>query len=92
MEAGIKLVHIPYRGAAPALTDMSAGSVMLPDLPAVLTIRSGAVTGLALTTERSLFVPDLPTTTELGVPGVIPQLVRPDCAGRHAREHPRARS
>ena len=75
MEAGIKLVHVPYRGAAPALTDMLGGHVqlMLPDLPAVLEpIRSGAVTGLALTSpERSPFVPELPTTTELGFPRVI---------------------
>ena len=75
MEAGIKLVHVPYRGAAPALADMLGGHVqlMLPDLPAVLEqIRSGAVTGLALTSPgRSPFVPDLPTTTELGFPQVI---------------------
>ena len=75
MEAGIKLVHVPYRGAAPALTDMLGGHVqlMLPDLSAVLEqIRSGAVTGLAVTSPgRSPFAPDLPTTTELGFPGVI---------------------
>jgi tripartite-type tricarboxylate transporter receptor subunit TctC len=75
MEAGIKLVHVPYRGAAPALTDMLGGHVqlMLPDLPAVLEqIRSGAVIGLAVTSpERSPFVPDVPTTTELGFPRVI---------------------
>ena len=75
MEAGIKLVHVPYRGAAPALTDMLGGHVqlMLPDLSAVLEqVRSGAVTGLAVTSPgRSPFAPDLPTTTELGFPGVI---------------------
>jgi tripartite-type tricarboxylate transporter receptor subunit TctC len=75
MEAGIKLVHVPYRGAAPALADMLGGHVqlMLPDLPAVLEqIRAGAVTGLALTgPSRSPFVPDLPTTTELGFPQVV---------------------
>ena len=76
MEAGIKLVHVPYRGAAPALADMLGGHVqlMLPDLPAVLEqIRSGAVTGLAVTSPgRSPFVPDLPTTTELGFPRSFP--------------------
>src|SRR5262249_23585450 len=75
MEAGIKLVHVPYRGAAPALTDMLGGHVqlMLPDIPAVLEqIRSGAVIGLAVTSpERSPFVPEVPTTTELGLPRVI---------------------
>ena len=75
MEAGIKLVHVPYRGAAPALADMLGGHVqlMLPDLPAALEqIRAGTVNGLAITSpSRSPFVPDLPTTTELGFPQVI---------------------
>jgi tripartite-type tricarboxylate transporter receptor subunit TctC len=75
MEAGIKLVHVPYRGAAPALTDMLGGHVqlMLPDLSAVLEqVRSGAVIGLAVSSpERSPFAPNLPTTTELGFPGVV---------------------
>ena len=75
MEAGIKLVHVPYRGAAPALTDLLGGHVqaLLPDLPAVLEqIKSGAVAGLAITSrQRSPFVPELPTTTELGFPQVV---------------------
>ena len=75
MEAGVKLVHVPYRGAAPALTDLLGGHVqaLLPDLPAVLEqIRSGAVTALAITSPaRSPFVPDLPTTAELGFPRVV---------------------
>jgi tripartite-type tricarboxylate transporter receptor subunit TctC len=75
MEAGIKLVHVPYRGAAPALTDLLGGHVqlMLPDLSAVLEqVRSGAVIGLAVTSpDRSPFAPELPTTTELGFPGVV---------------------
>jgi tripartite-type tricarboxylate transporter receptor subunit TctC len=75
LEAGIKLVHVPYRGAAPALTDLLGGhlQLLLPDLPAVLEqARTGAVTGLALTSpNRSLFLPDLPTTAELGLPKVI---------------------
>jgi tripartite-type tricarboxylate transporter receptor subunit TctC len=75
LEAGIKLVHVPYRGAAPALTDLLGGHVqaLLPDLPAVLEqVRSGAVVALALTSpNRSPFVPELPTTSELGLPRVI---------------------
>lgn len=75
MEAGIKLVHVPYRGAAPALTDLLGGHVqaMLPDIPAVLEqIRSGAVTALAVSSPaRSPFVPDVPTTAELGFPRVV---------------------
>src|SRR5262249_62273436 len=75
LEAGIKLVHVPYRGAAPALTDLLGGHVqlLLPDLSAVLEqVRSGAVTGLAITSPaRSPFVPELPTTPELRFPLVL---------------------
>jgi tripartite-type tricarboxylate transporter receptor subunit TctC len=75
MEAGIKLIHVPYRGAAPALTDLLGGHVqaLLPDLPAVLEqIRSGAVVPLAISSPaRSPFVPDLPTTAEAGFPRVV---------------------
>ncbi len=75
LEAGIKLVHVPYRGAAPAVADLLGGHVqlVLPDLPAVLEqIRAGTVTGIAITSPgRSQFVPDLPTTAELGLPRVV---------------------
>jgi len=75
MEAGIKMVHVPYRGAAPALTDLLGGHVqaLLPDLPAALEqIRSGSVTALAVSSPaRSPYVPDVPTTAELGFPRVV---------------------
>ena len=74
LEAGIKLVHVPYRGAAPAVTDLLAGHVeiMLPDLTVVLEhIRAGRLTALAVTgPTRSPFLPDLPTMVELGYPRV----------------------
>jgi tripartite-type tricarboxylate transporter receptor subunit TctC len=74
LETGIKLVHVPYRGAAPAVTDLLAGHVqlMLPDASAVLEhIRAGRLTALAVTgAARSPFLPELPTMVELGYPRV----------------------
>ena len=70
---GIDIVHIPYKGSAPALNDLLAGQVsMMFDL--VLTaaphVRSGAVRGLAVTgAQRSPALPNLPTVAESGVPG-----------------------
>jgi tripartite-type tricarboxylate transporter receptor subunit TctC len=72
MSAGLDLVHVPYRGAAPALTDLLAGQLQLvfDNLPTSLEyIRAGKVRALAVTTAtRSEAVPDLPTVSEF-VPG-----------------------
>ncbi len=72
MMAGVNLVHVPYRGAAPALTDMIGGQVHV--MFDVLTssighIRSGALRALAVTTAtRSQALPDLPTVGDF-LPG-----------------------
>jgi tripartite-type tricarboxylate transporter receptor subunit TctC len=72
LSTGLDLVHVPYRGAAPALTDVLAGQVQLlfDNLPTSLEHnRAGKVRALAVTTaERSPAVPDLPTVAEF-VPG-----------------------
>jgi tripartite-type tricarboxylate transporter receptor subunit TctC len=69
---GVGMVHVPYRGSAPALTDLTAGhvQVMFDAMPASLPlIRSGALRPLAVTTSaRSSALPDLPTVAET-VPG-----------------------
>lgn len=71
--AGLSLVHIPYRGGAPALTDLLAGQtqVMFLNTDGVLPhVRSGRLNGLAISSpQRSLLLPDLPTVAELGYPG-----------------------
>ena len=71
--AGVDVVHVPYKGASPALGDVIAGRVVmfignLP--PAMPHIKSGNVRALAVTTaQRSPLVPELPTLTESGLPG-----------------------
>ena len=73
-EAGIDLLHVPYRGAAPATNDLIAGTVdcALLDVPVLLPhIRSGAVKPLAVSSDtRAALLPDVPTMRELGLPRV----------------------
>ncbi|MGZ3409739.1 MAG: Bug family tripartite tricarboxylate transporter substrate binding protein [Xanthobacteraceae bacterium] len=75
LEASIELVHVPYRGAAPASADLLGGHIqcMLPDLPGVLPqINAGVMRALAITSAtRSPWLPDAPTTAEAGYPNVI---------------------
>jgi len=70
---GLKLTHIPYKGAAPAMTDLLAGQVQLKmDTYATSAphIAQGKLRALAIASgKRSQLVPDLPTIAELGVPG-----------------------
>src|SRR5215468_4262259 len=72
MMAGVNMVHVPYRGSAPALTDMIGGQVqvMFDVLTSSLEhIRSGALRALAVTTvTRSEVLPDIPTVADF-VPG-----------------------
>jgi tripartite-type tricarboxylate transporter receptor subunit TctC len=69
---GVKMTHVPYRGAAPALTDMIAGTVdvLFDNMPSSIEfIRSGKIRALAVTTDvRSPALPDVPTVGDT-VPG-----------------------
>ena len=71
--AGVKITHVPYRGAAPAITDLLGDHVDIinADLPVLLPlVKAGTVKALALfAPERTPLMPDLPTTKELGFPG-----------------------
>jgi tripartite-type tricarboxylate transporter receptor subunit TctC len=75
LRAGIDIVHVPYRGAAPAITDLLAGTIdmILADVPIVLPgVRGGELVALGVTADsRSAALPDLPTFAESGVQGVI---------------------
>jgi tripartite-type tricarboxylate transporter receptor subunit TctC len=73
-EARIKITHVPYTGAAPAVADVIGGQIngMFVDLPVVSPyVKSGKVRALAVAAkERSQYFPDQPTTAEAGYPGV----------------------
>jgi tripartite-type tricarboxylate transporter receptor subunit TctC len=70
--ANIKLTHVPYRGAAPAITDLIAGQIdgVVDNPPTVLPhIESGKLRALAVAAkQRMTLLPDLPTAAEAGVP------------------------
>ena len=72
---GIKLTHVPYRGAAPAYTDVISGQVpvFFDNLASGLgQVKGGNVRALAVTgKERSPLLPDVPTVEEAGVPGYV---------------------
>ena len=72
--AGANLVHVPYRGGAPGVTDLVAGNLqlMISNLPECIgQIKGGRLRALGITgAERSQQVPEVPTVRELGFPGL----------------------
>ncbi|MDO9706849.1 Bug family tripartite tricarboxylate transporter substrate binding protein [Paracraurococcus lichenis] len=75
IETGAQVEVVPYRGAAPAVTDLVAGQIQLlfADLPVILPhIKAGAITAIALAArQRSPSLPELRTTVEYGVPRLL---------------------
>jgi tripartite-type tricarboxylate transporter receptor subunit TctC len=71
--AGIKMVHVAYRGEAPAINDLLAGQIplMFANLSAVMgNLKAGTLRALAVTSaHRSPSVPDIPTVAESALPG-----------------------
>src|SRR5438445_12909063 len=71
LTAKIDIVHVPYRGAAPAINDLLGQQVQMTflDLPVILPhIKAGTLRGIALgAPERSPTAPDVPTTAEVGM-------------------------
>ncbi len=69
----VDMVHVPYKGSAPAMTDLLGNqiSVMFDNMPsAIQHVRSGKLRPIAVTTaKRSRELPDVPTIAEAGVPG-----------------------
>ena len=71
--AGVSMTHVPYKGSAPAVTDLLGGQVqlMFDNLPSALPhIKAGKLRALAVTsTQRASALPDVPTVAEAGLPG-----------------------
>ena len=74
-QAGVEMTHVPFKGGGPTVASLAGGQIsaafetMLALAPH---IRSGKVRGLAVTsTQRSSVMPELPTTVELGFPGIV---------------------
>lgn len=74
-EANVSILHVPYRGGGPALTDVFGGQVtaMFATLPSAISlIRSGKLRALVVTgAHRSPVLPDVPTGKEAGMPGLV---------------------
>jgi tripartite-type tricarboxylate transporter receptor subunit TctC len=73
--AQVEMTHVPYKGSAPALTDLLSGQIQImfstvPSAPSF--IQGGQLRALAITSaQRSAAFPDLPTVAEAGVPGFV---------------------
>ncbi|MBN8908710.1 MAG: tripartite tricarboxylate transporter substrate binding protein, partial [Rhodospirillales bacterium] len=71
--AGVELLHVPYRGAAPAMTDLLGGQVPLSFSDIYTSaphIKAGTIRAIGVTTiERTPLLPDVPTLDELGLKG-----------------------
>ena len=72
--AGVKLLHVPYKGSAPAMTDLIGGQIPFTVdtvAAAIPQVKSGKVKAIAVTTaKRSTLLPDVPTAAEAGFPGI----------------------
>jgi tripartite-type tricarboxylate transporter receptor subunit TctC len=101
--AGISIVHVPYKGVAPALVDLMGGhtQLVMTSLPSAMTqVQAGRLKALAVGGEkRTAFMPELPTIAESGVPGysaefwwgiAVPAKTPGEVVGRLAAELGRA--
>jgi tripartite-type tricarboxylate transporter receptor subunit TctC len=71
---GVDMVHVPYKGGAPALVDLMGGQIttMFSDTSAIQHIQSGKLTALAVTSSKRLAaLPNVPTVGEAGLPGYM---------------------
>jgi tripartite-type tricarboxylate transporter receptor subunit TctC len=75
LEGAIRLLHVPYKGSAPAVADAVGGQVdvVLATMPSMAPfVRSAKLRGIAVTSDRrSDMLPEVPTLAEAGVPGIV---------------------
>ena len=73
MKTGLNMLHVPYKGSAPAVTDLLGGQVqsMFDNAPSAIPhVKAGKLRAIAITSrERSAQLPDVPTVAESGYPG-----------------------
>jgi tripartite-type tricarboxylate transporter receptor subunit TctC len=73
LQAGTKIVHVPYKGGGPAIIDLLAGNINLifaTGASSINHVKAGKIRALAVTTaKRSALAPELPTIAEAGLPG-----------------------
>ena len=73
--AGIDMVHVPYKGAAPALVDLLGGHIQVrfsSVVPVLPHVRSGKIRALGISSEKRYGpLPDIPTVAEAGLPGFV---------------------
>ena len=73
--AGIDMLHVPYKGAAPAITDLLAGSIQVrfsSVVPVLPHVKSGRLRGIAMSSARRYTpMPEVPTMGESGLPGYV---------------------
>lgn len=81
LDAGVDLLHVPYKGSAPAMTDLIAGQVQFTfdtNVAALPMLKAGRVKAIAVTSaKRSATLPDVPTVAEAGFPNyeMVPWIV-----------------
>jgi tripartite-type tricarboxylate transporter receptor subunit TctC len=75
VSAGVKTVHVPYKGGAEVMTDVIGGRIdygVVPMAPSVPLVKAGRAHGIAVTTAaRSSALPDVPTVADSGLPGYV---------------------
>jgi tripartite-type tricarboxylate transporter receptor subunit TctC len=73
LQAGTKIVHVPYKGGGPAIVDLLAGNINLifaTGASSINHVKAGKIRALGVTTaKRSALAPELPTIAEAGLPG-----------------------